>query len=100
MGAFLFNLRFWKSAKPGDDPADGMGELRAGTILRTALLEGPALFGAVVCFLANQNGVLTDHPEVWANGLSTGLLVALTVIWFPTERGIKSMLWERVQRAK
>lgn len=53
-------------------------------LLRLALLEGPALFGLVICLLGAIRGGLHEHPVYWFNTGSTFVLVVVAALTFPT----------------
>lgn len=85
-GVFMFQRAL---TVPAGQP---MSRLRSATIVRLALFEGVALFGAVICFLALQLGVARDLPLVWLNAVSTFVLLFLVVVTFPTrERVIRTL---------
>lgn len=88
-GALLFSRVLHQRA-----PQDPLGRLRAATVLRLALLEGPALFGAVICLLAVQPGVAEQVPLVWLNATSTFVLLFVVVVTFPTRERVERLLRE------
>lgn len=53
-------------------------------IVRIALLEGPALFGLVVCLVGTVQGQIQTHPVYWFNTGSTVVLALLLAITYPT----------------
>ena len=69
-----------------------LARLRAATILRLALFEGTALFGAVVVLLAVQKGALGQVPWVWANAASTLMLVGLVAATWPSRERVEQTL--------
>lgn len=74
-------------ARPFETPptaADCLAALRTATVLRLAVLEAPALFGAIVCLIASQRGVLDVEPLYWLNLASAAAFVAAAVLTFPT----------------
>ncbi len=81
-------------------PARGglMARLRAATILRLALFEGPALLGAVTCFLALQFGAARELPLVWLNAISTFVLLFMVVGTFPTRARVETTIEALRQR--
>jgi len=58
--------------------------MRSATIVRMALLEAPAFFGLVICFMGATNGVLRAETAYWANLVSYAALVFLLLKEFPT----------------
>lgn len=86
LGVFLFQRTL-----TSDVPLRGgiMTRLRAATILRLALFEGPALLGAVTCFLALQLGAARELPLVWLNAISTFVLLFMVVVTFPTRERVE-----------
>ena len=55
------------------------------------MLVHPALFGAVVAFIAVQQGIVSAAPWVWLNVLSTLMLVGLVVSVFQAVTQIQEM---------
>lgn len=106
MSVVLFKLRFTNQPPPAglETPAEvveeGLSVLRAAQVLRMALLEGPALFGGVVCFLAATGGLLREHPVIWLNALTTLVLVVVTAATFPTETRVRALIAERWRRGR
>ena len=68
-------------------------------IVRLALLELPAVFGAIVCFLARQHGQTGQHPAIWLNLIPTGIFLAYGVVSFPTRQRIDEILHGQMQLA-
>lgn len=60
--------------------------IRMAIILRTALLEGVALFGIVICLLGANSGALRENPIYWLNLSSTGVLVLSLALTFPSHQ--------------
>lgn len=89
--AMLLFQRALSRPPTGREEDTPLARLRAATILRAALLEGPALFGGVVCLLAVQTGAARDLPLVWLNAASTFVTLFVVIVTFPTK--------ERVTRA-
>lgn len=79
-------------AAPAAARGGPMARLRAATILRLALFEGPALLGAVICLLAVQLGAAKELPLVWLNAISTFVLLFLVVVTFPTRDRVEQTL--------
>ncbi len=52
-----------------------VGIQRSGLVVRLAMMEGPAIFGLVVCLIATLDGVLQSNPQYWANLLGTAILL-------------------------
>jgi hypothetical protein len=61
-----------------------LAQIRTAFILRLALLQGPALFGLVICLLGSKDGTLREKPIFWLNGLSAALFLAYSLATFPT----------------
>lgn len=89
MGWLLFQRTL---ASPAAARGGPMARLRAATILRLALFEGPALLGAVICLLAVQLGAAKELPLVWLNAISTFVLLFLIVVTFPTRDRVEQTL--------
>lgn len=68
-----------------------MSRLRGATMVRLALFEAPALFGAVVCLIAVQQGVVGQVPWVWLNVLSTFMLLGLVMTTLPTRERVERL---------
>ncbi|HZU97261.1 MAG TPA: hypothetical protein VFF73_11235 [Planctomycetota bacterium] len=69
-----------------------LGPLKGAWILRHALLEGAALFGATACFLASTMGVIQEHPVYFANLATPGLVIAWFVLGFPRTARLAEIL--------
>ncbi|MBI4616185.1 MAG: hypothetical protein HY720_21390 [Planctomycetes bacterium] len=89
--------------RPGLVPMDSqeraalcLGRIRSAIIVRFAVLEGPALYGWVVCLVAQRNGVLSTDPRFWLNALSTLPFVAGVVLGFPTRERLKGIFETRI----
>lgn len=82
-----------------EDPEGGaqqfMGDLRGLHILRMAMLEGPALFGVVIVFLAKTGGALEAQPNLWLNLLTTLACLTIMAFLFPTQKAVLS-IYDRV----
>ncbi len=68
--------------------------LRGAILVRLALIEGPALFGAVICLLGAIDGSIDEQPLYWLNLLSGAVLVLFAIATFPT----RDRLWDLVRR--
>lgn len=71
-------------ASAADAAARWSGAYRAARILTLALLEGPALFGAVLLFLARSTGALEARPELVAHLIPVGVLLLYALATFPS----------------
>ena len=71
-----------------------IGQFRARRILVLALLEGAALFGVVLLFLARSSGALAQRPELYAHLLPLGVLLAYALGSLPTPEAI-GRSWRR-----
>jgi hypothetical protein len=91
-GSFLFE----RTLARGCD----LASLRAATILRLALFEGVALFGAVVCLQAVLLGVAPAQPLVWLNAASTFVLLGLVIVTFPTRERVERVLRAAARRGE
>lgn len=70
----------------------GFGDLRNAQLIRVSLLEGAALFGLVIIFMAKHGGVLQEQPLIWANALSTAVMLVVGLMTFPTRSRIERQL--------
>jgi hypothetical protein len=75
-----------------------MGRLRAATIVRSALFEGAALMGAVVCMMAVRLGVAPEATWVWLNGTSSLVFLAVVMATFPTRERLERLVSDVRQR--
>ncbi|HJQ96936.1 MAG TPA: hypothetical protein VJ826_01420 [Candidatus Polarisedimenticolaceae bacterium] len=57
---------------------------QTATIMRLGFLEGPALFGLVVCIQAVFAGVLPRYGVYWLNLASLAVLLAVGIATLPT----------------
>ena len=65
-------------------------QLRGAWILRLAMREGAALFGAVTCLICSFTGALESQPLYWLNLLGPVFLVVFSVLTFPTSGSLAS----------
>ncbi len=93
---FLFDMMFssariesavngWKLARLSAAAEKYLAVMRSAVIIKMALLEMPAFFGLVVCFIGVTNGVLKVESIYWANLISYAALVFLLLKNFPTK---------------
>lgn len=100
---FLFNaLTKPKKIGPVEGPEDAvrkaLGVFRSAMMLRAALLEGPALFGLVVIFLAHAQGALEPNAWIWANTLAPMLFLAATGVSFLTKKRLVDLIEDRLSK--
>jgi len=83
---------------PEDSPvfAEFVAALFPARLVRLAMLEGAGLFGLVVCLLAGLCGVVRARPAYLFNMLPAGLMVAYSVVTFPTRQLLRDMLRDRI----
>lgn len=74
-----------ESTAPAPDLRLLAGSFKEAFVLRLAMLEGPGLFGGVICQLSITFGVIHHHPIHWLNLLSLIASVAYMAIAFPTQ---------------
>ncbi len=99
--AFLLHGALLRSAGAGAGAPDGalsLAALRKATLVRLALLEGPALFGLVVCLLAALGGTLREAPIYGLNAVSALAFLAFAALSFPTRERVESSLTEHFGR--
>lgn len=76
----------------GDGSSPGAGEyiamIRTVKIITAAVMEAPAFFGLVVCFMAINAGVMAEHPFYWINTLSYFVFIVFLARNFPTKEKI------------
>lgn len=87
-------LRERAAADAGILAAAWMAPFRAARILTLALLEGTALFGVGLLFLARTAGSLEARPELWAHLLPLGVLLAWAAGSLPTAEAV-GRAWRR-----
>ena len=95
-GFFIFRSRLTPIAKacsdsPRASPIDFLGEIKGAFILRLATLEGPGLFGTVVCFLGATGSEIHDHPIYWLNLLSPIAAITFMGVTFPTQEKLSRL---------
>jgi len=96
LGAFAFGHLIFRSRLSfrSRNVAASVAALRAAILLRLALLEGAALFGVVVCFLATGSGPPAD-PRVWLNLASPAAFLLFSAVTFPTRERLAALLSDR-----
>jgi hypothetical protein len=91
--AFLLYHRLLVRPSDTTPTVDGcLASIRTATIVRLSILEAPALFGALICIIASQRGVLDAEPFYWLNLASAAGLLAAVVLTFPTRDRITVLL--------
>lgn len=75
-------------ASAADAAARWTGAWRGSRILTLALLEGAALFGVGLVFLAKSSGALSARPELLAHLIPVGVLVLYALASFPSPEHI------------
>ncbi len=58
---------------------------RTSSIVQIAIIEAAAMFGAIICLIAAQNGILHTFPSYWVNAGSAVLMIAVGLKSFPTK---------------
>lgn len=71
-----------------------MAPFRAARIVTLGLLEGTALFGVGLLFLARTAGSLEARPELWAHLLPLGVFLAWAAGSLPTAEAV-GRAWRR-----
>jgi hypothetical protein len=81
-------------------PAERCLELiRRAVLYRFLLLDGAALFGAVVSVYAAATGVLNAYPGYWLNASSSLFLFAYVLFTFPTAERVRAIFLRRIAGA-
>ncbi len=70
---------------------DYIAMIRTVKIITAAVMEAPAFFGLVVCFMAIQTGVMAEHPLYWINTISCFAFIAFMAREFPTKEKIMEL---------
>lgn len=60
-------------------------------LLQAAMLEGAALFGAIVIFLGVNQDLIERQPIHWAGALPVFILLGFVALFTPTTRGIAEL---------
>ncbi len=68
-----------------------IGMVRMAKIVYMAILEAPAFFGLVVCFLAITNRVIYEYSFYWANLVSYFTFMFLLARDFPTREKVAEL---------
>jgi len=95
VSAPLFRSRLGAVRNAGS-PEEGLEALRGAWMLRVAIPEGAALFGAAVAFLAVMNRVVDAHPLYWINLATPAVFVLFVARTFPTRDGLMELLRDRL----
>lgn len=70
---------------------DYIAMIRTVKIITAAVMEAPAFFGLVVCFMAINTGVMAEHPFYWINTISCFAFMAFLAREFPTKEKIMDL---------
>lgn len=100
MTARQIGSRSGDAAASSDDSSPAshlLAGLRGAMILRLAALEGPALFGLVICLLAGLEGDLGAYPLIWLNAISAVFLILFTVATYPTRDRLVDVFRLRIE---
>lgn len=101
IASFVAPMLYFKTLSGNDQaPASGkeiLGRMRSAEIVRLAVYDGVAFIGAIICFLAMQNGVMAQQPLYWLNGITT--IILFLQIWrnFPTEDRLTNLFRAKFQ---
>jgi hypothetical protein len=80
-------------ATKGQPAAERLAALRGAMIFRLAMLEGPALFGIALCYLATSQGP-PENRAMWIGLIPAGLFVFYGVVSFPNRERLTALLTE------
>ncbi len=95
MGApIVFKALIHQAAGSAQSAAKVLVGIQAAYLVRLALLEGPALFGLVICFLMNR-ALLNEQPVYGLNLLSAVLFILFVAVTFPTRDRLESLLQDQ-----
>lgn len=104
-GSFLFKLKLARikkaiseesQATPMQQP--GLSQkFREAFILRLALLEGPGLFGGVICLTGIGVGEIHHHPIYWLNLLAPVVAMAWMGVVLPTKEKLPRLFSDEGQ---
>lgn len=70
--------------------------IRSAFIIRAAMMEGAAMFGLVVCFMAVTGGATEVNFMYWLNGLSTVIMLIYMVRELPSQERIVNAFTQKV----
>jgi F0F1-type ATP synthase membrane subunit c/vacuolar-type H+-ATPase subunit K len=76
------------------DPQGAIFAIRSNLIVRWAIMEAPALFGLVICFLATLNGVLNTQPIYYLNLFSMVYFLVVTLTKLPNRERLEAIYQE------
>jgi len=71
------------------------GSIFTAYLMRAALLEGPAMFGVIVCLLGVLNGEIRTEPIYWFNLFSYCIFGVVTLWTFPTRERLETIFQRR-----
>lgn len=81
-----------------EHPRVALGRVRASYIIRLIVLEGAAMFGLTVCLVGVVRGVMVEHPVYWLNVASSLVLLAASVLAFPSRERVEEQLGRSLTR--
>jgi len=65
---------------------------RVSSLMFIATIEASAFFGIAICLNGVMNGTMVLYPIYWLNAASTGLLILIGYVTFPTRERVISTL--------
>jgi hypothetical protein len=96
-GHFFYQQRL-RSATRMETAAGVLITFRSALLIRIAAIEGAALLGAVVCFIASNNGSLRAHPDFWITLVPYLIFLLIAYISFPTKRFLLQLFETQIRK--
>jgi hypothetical protein len=78
--------------RPDEVALHAIGLHRVSSLLLMVPIEGAAFFGAAICMIGVQNGILNIMPIYWLNAGSAVLLILVGLFTFPTREKVLDTL--------
>jgi len=78
--------------KPEHLASQALSLYRISSLLLVVPIEGAAFFGIALCLNGVMNGTMALYPIYWLNALTTGLLILIGYVTFPTRERVLAAL--------
>lgn len=85
LAAFIFLFRHFLKQAGHSSPETAFSPIRSAVITRLALVEGVAILGCIVSYLAASYGVSQVEPLYWFSLLPVGILIIFSYFGMPDE---------------
>lgn len=90
--AIVASETVWKAQLKALTPENVDGGVQTAFIIRTALREASAMFGAVAALIAALNGTLHVYPAYWAALVPAALFLGYLAMHWPSEDNLRAEL--------